>query len=287
MSDYGFATYDGTLKGRLDGVVNSKYPIFGPKYDKIGQMFRTLHIIDNVEQSLGKVTPAPNYGGSGYSGRTSKLGSEKKLIAKFRHGLGYRPVGYAYINGKIVKTIRCSAQQWTDIESEREYLVGGDFGPLYANTTTTTEVYPSVETQMHDGNIGFGGNLLFSAFSVGYSAAGSGWPTPTITIPTACAWINYASGAGFYEGNFNQSLNIRYSYDWHDYPYVVEIDDEYVKVYRKVCWAYYRYRTQENNSGSGRGVYDVKMDLKGIEDYSGSEFDMTVYLCPYKMEDLL
>lgn len=287
MSDYGFATYDGTLKGRLDGVVNSKYPIFGPRYDKIGQMFRTLHIIDNVGQSLSKVTSAPSYGGSGYSGRTSKLGSEKKLIAKFEHGLGYRPVGYACINGKIAKTIRCSVQQWASIESSRKSLVGGDFGPLYGTLSTTTEVYPSIETQMHDGNIGYGGELLFSGFTVGYSASGSGYPTPSISIPTECAWMGYASGSGFWYGNFIQSMNIRSGTDWHDYPYVVEIDEEYIKVYRKVCWAYYRYRTQENNSGSGRGVYDVKMDLKGIEDYSGSEFDMTFYLCPYKMEDLL
>lgn len=279
MSDYGFATYDGTLKGRLDGVVNSKYPIFGPKYDKIGQMFRTLHIIDNVEQSLDKVTPAPNYGGSGYLGRTSKTGSEKKLIASFRHGLGYKPVGYAYISGKIAKTIRSSVQQWASIETERKSLVGGDFGPRYANPTTTTEVYPSMKTQMHDGNSGVGGALYASAFTMGY-------PTADLVVPTNCCWVMYPSGSGFWYGNFTVNLTIRYSTDWNGFPYVVEIDEEYVKIYRRVCWVYYRYRTQETN-GAVRGTYDVKMDLKGIEDYSGSEFDMTVYLCPYKMEDLL
>lgn len=280
MSDYGFATYDGAIKSKLGGVVSSKYPVFGPKYDNLANMYRTIHIIDNAEQPVSRVTDAPSYGGSGYLGRTSKTGSEKKLIVSFRHGLGYRPVGYAYISGKVVKTVRSSVQQWADMNSEWEYLVGGDFGPLYANNTTTTEVYPSMKTQMNDGNVGVGGALYASGFTMGY-------PTADLVVPKRCAWTMNASDAGFFEYDFMATLNIRYSTDWREFPYSVEIDEEYVKIYRRVCWAYYRYRKQGNISTSGIGAYDIKMDLKGIEDYSGTELDITFYLCPYRMEDLL
>ena len=51
MSDYGFATYDGSVHNRRKGVVNSKWPIFGPKYTDISRCYKTFHLSDTTTKA--------------------------------------------------------------------------------------------------------------------------------------------------------------------------------------------------------------------------------------------
>ena len=58
MSDYGFATYDEKNPKKRLGTINSKWPIFGPKYANISKTFKTVHINDTYSPSYKtKVCP--------------------------------------------------------------------------------------------------------------------------------------------------------------------------------------------------------------------------------------
>ena len=41
------------------------------------------------------------------------------------------------------------------------------------------------------------------------------------------------------------------------------------------------------NNDISRVIWDLRARMQGIIDYAGSDFDVTIYLCPYSMEDLV
>jgi hypothetical protein len=83
--------------------------------------------------------------------------------------------------------------------------------------------------------------------------------------------------------------------------YSVEIDDEWVVLYRTTYYneyvARFAWATRQviyRNTGSGwvktsdvtTTKADVTQRVRMIDDYAGSNLDITVYLVPYNMEDL-
>ena len=277
MSNYGFVTYDPHRKNRKLGIINSKWPIFGPRYRDISTCYKTFHISDrttNVASAVNLNPSTPSNMGSSY-----KKFSENQEVFRVEHGFKKRPLGYATFVGNVVKNTRCYINQYHENGSA---AYGGDFtlngvntaviptvsslqGELEgAYTSTSYDVYSNTMRDtvftVYDGSTYFPrGNLLVP----------SGTPSrvkTTYVLP----WVDPEYPDDDPVPGRGQSLP----------PYYVEIDDKYVILYRRLYKIDWLFRT---DSGSTR-VYDR---VKGVSDYAGTELDMTVYLCPYSMEDLL
>ncbi|MBQ1569591.1 MAG: hypothetical protein IIZ78_00600 [Clostridiales bacterium] len=266
MSDYGFATYDKTGKKRT-GSVNSKWPIFGPKYADIKRAFRTIHFTDTTQYdyrtSSSVVLPPAQRGGI-----SQYHGYEKVLIATIPHGYKRRPLGYVTFSGSYVKNTR---SKW-----------------VYTRTTDNTGQFPPSST------------LQAVQVGTGTMISNVGAPIlPTTATPSP--------GASFDDNYFGETLSyptfpVAFLVDNHYQipgnntsqpdgalhyrpPYGAEIDDTNVYIYRYYYWSdvykrdYYSY--------SGTVQFDVRARMSGIIDYAGSSFDATIYLCPYSMEDLV
>lgn len=275
MRDYGFTTYDENGK-KIDGFVNSKYPIFGPKYNKISSCFKTFHIVDTTSHTLDQIAhqepPQPSGNIDTYDVQNVTRGFVKEKIIEFEHGLGFRPLGYVYFDGKIVRTTTMRVTQTEVVGtaySRGEF--GGDFD-LTGYDVYKTIARPDIKEQIMDTSLDT--SYMASSFSVCYGTEGynngdtvrvnnnvSGWFTTMYDV------ISYGM------------------YGEPEVPYVAEIDDKYVRIYRYICWSDYKARIKVYYSSAIN--YDLNQRIKLCTSYEGSELNATIYLCPYKMEDLL
>lgn len=268
MSDYGFATYDEKSGKRLEGVVNSKWPIFGPSYKQIKRAFRTIHFTDTQQytfQTSSSVVlpPAQSSAISEYHAH------EKVLIATIPHGFKKRPAGYVSISGRFVKNKRC---RW-------EYVRSYDRWNFYPPSMTLN----GIVTKSGNMQSFIGGYLRpttddggISAFNDNYYD-GYGEGDIAIAYPAdAPGWLanNYYSIPGNNSSVEDQNGTERP-------PYGVEIDDENVYIYRYWYWSDVYKRDYLD------GAWDVRAREKAVIDYAGSDFDVTLYLCPYTFDDLL
>lgn len=261
MSDYGFATYDEKTGKRRLGVVNSKWPIFGPSYNDIKKSFKTFHVTDTYRQdyvySPDVVLPPPD----DYQENIAR-GVNKILVATIPHGYKFRPLGYVSFSGVFTKNIRC---KW-------DYENAVDTSGLWAPST-----------------------ILYNVDSS--------------NIPSLSGCDGYIYSTTYNDGAFNVNMyEVDYPEDVYYYlknpwleivdrddpnspvvqPYTVEIDDKNIYLYRNTYWMdkygrwYYEYQSQYVNTKS-----DLRARSQGVIDWEGSDFDFTIYLAPYRMEDLI
>ena len=265
MNDYGFATYDPTKSNQIQGAVNSKWPIFGPRYSDIKTCYKTIHISDTTTRSLddpnwGIYVPTPN-------GFDSAFAEDNQLIKKIEHGFNFKPLGKVYFTGTIVKNVRGRIIQTAPAED------GGHF-TLYGLNSTTINVISSLERDMYE-TYGVSGydqrrNSVYSGrLSISGIAGRADITIPQNTYPGL--WTTY---------NLQRPdvMPIPGSDGFCRAPYTAKIDEKYVYIYRNYYWGEWKYH---GNMGLGNIDDDIRLTM----DYAGSEVDCTIYLCPYKLED--
>lgn len=262
MSDYGFATYDKGGKKRT-GSVNSKWPIFGPKYSDIKRAFRTIHFTDTTSYAV-REDPNVTLPSATRSAISQRHNYNRVLIATIPHGYSFRPIGYATISGSFVKNTR---SRW-----------------IYTNYADPYSTFPPSAT-LNQTDV-LTGNML-STIGGGLRPTGTNY---TAFEDNYYSQFTYPSGVYYYltqnyfliPGN-NSTQSDAFGTDRP--PYGIEIDDTNVYVYRYYYWCdvykrdYYTY--------NGTLQWDVRARMLGMIDYAGSDFDVTIYLCPYRMEDLV
>lgn len=276
MSDYGFATYDEKNSRRRIASINSKWPIFGPEYNNIANAYKTYHITDTTSSvaknvNLGISKPTASFSVN------SAYHYDKIEVFRTKHGFKKRPMGYATFLGNIEKNVRCYINQYHEGGSGG---FGGDFElsgvnnatiPIFSSmqfpmsTAYTSTGYDPLETTLED-----------SVFTI-YDGS-SYFPRGDLRVPTDVV-SRVKTTYVMYDGNDPDDIPVPgggYSLP----PYSVEITDTDLILYKNVysCDVWWRF-----DNGSSR-IYDR---IKGITDFAGSEVDITVFLCPYTMEDLL
>jgi len=275
MSDYGFATYDGTPHSRLKGVVNSKWPIFGPKYTDISRCYKTFHLSDTTTNvasivDLGLTEPTSNHQ------VVDAYRYYKEEVFRTPHGYSKRPMGYAIFTGNVVKNVRGWINQY---HTGGDPAYGGDF-TLNGVHSATIPVVSSMQKQMQTAYTSSGYDpralTLTDSFFTIYDGS-TYFPDGDIKVPTAVV-SSVKKNYGMYDGNDPDYVPM--PGEGVRPPYSVEITDTDIVIYRHVYKLEYWTRT---DSGSTR-VYDL---IKGVTDTAGSEVDATVILCPYTMEDLI
>lgn len=281
MSDYGFATYDEKNPKKRLGTINSKWPIFGPRYADISKSFKTIHITDTYTPSYKTGASTPSIPSGQSSAFTEKRWNEKQLIHQYEHGYNFRPAGYAYFSGKLVINVKCTITQ-KETDTGNVSSKGGNF-TLNGQATQNIPILPSVKEQMIPSYVSTGWNpalLGLDDYFFGIQDNnGVGGARGDIKVPNSCIGfikMDYTV-ASTYIGNAR-------------YPYVVEIDEKYVKIYRNVFWLDHWRKYYSSFSSSYPSLnYTQSIDdrIKGATHYSGTSIDCTIYLAPYSMEDLL
>ena len=325
MSDYGFATYD-EKTGRLSEKINSKYPIFGPEYRKIATQYKTIHVNDITVKNVKPQTlpnPEPDlewdfsqtvneysaggvqyrryfYNYQNYGFNSSNGGVEKREIYRYKHGFSKRPLGYYVITGDFKINNRAVLKQ--DILVNNTGVSVGGTTPLETVDTTGYSVIPRMNRLVLNDAGGSGVQDNFPIENI-YTTKTAGLGTSYIRLPQAC-FNFFVSSEKSPSGVFSPCA---YTTDVAKNPvdstdrYSVEIDDEWVVLYRTTYYNEYAARfawatrqTIYENTGSGwrktsdvtTTQADVTQRVRMVDDYAGSNLDITVYLVPYNMEDL-
>lgn len=281
MSDYGFATYDEKNPKKRLGTINSKWPIFGPKYADIGRAFKTIHIIDTYTPSYKTGAATPSIPSGGYFGSTEKRWTEKQFIHQFEHGYNFRPIGYATFCGNLVINVKCTITQ-KEVITGNASSCGGNF-TLNGLAIQNISLLPDVRRQMKASYTSTAysstemaiGNYFFGI----QDSDGYGGGRSDIIVPDSCisAIKRDYTVAGRSAGDPSS-------------PYIVEIDEKYVKIYRNVFWLDFWlkwYDSYTSSSSTYNYTHSIDDRIKGATYYTGSDLDCTIYLAPYSMEDLL
>lgn len=283
MNDYGFATYDEKTGKKRQGTVNSKWPIFGPKYSQIGNCFKTIHITDTtIPEFKDADLPEPQVSSGQYDFNEYRW-HEKELVHQFKHGFKYRPVGYAVFSGDLHINVDCTITQTVTMTGNPDPM-GGDF-TISGRAMQNMPVLPNIKSQMVPSYISTAyspSELSIGNYFFGIKGDDNSGPATRsdIIVPSSCYYYvkqNYIV-ANRIIGNA-------------DVPYVVEIDDEYVKIYRNNYWLDFRGRFYQSYTStltpSSNYTRNIDFRVKGATDYAGSSLDCTIYLAPYKLEDLI
>lgn len=255
MSDYGFVTYDEKTGKKRLGSINSKWPIFGPKYNDIKTAFKTYFITDTYTQPYVSSPDVVMPPAGGYQ-ENMKRGVVKTLVATIPHGYNFRPVGYATFAGTFRKNVR---SKW---DYKRLYDASNQWAPSTTLYNTDTTDIPSVS----DGDGYIHSTKLDSSIS---------------EFDFNLFTVNYPSNVYYYLKN-PEGLFVTNIYGGeYVYPFVVEIDETNIYIYRNTYWV----------DKYGRFYYSGSSDLtarsQGVVDWAGSNFELTIYLAPYSMEDLI
>lgn len=275
MSDYGFATYDIKNHNRKIGIVNSKWPIFGPNYNDIKRGYKTYHFSDSmsrVPKNISYNLPSPSAGSSTFAYRY-----EKAEAWRVEHGFKKRPLGYVTFTGNVRKNVRGYIHQYNNNGSS---IWGGQY-ELTGLNTAVIPVRSSIQGQMETAYTSSGYDptavvLRDSPFTI-YDGS-SYFPVGNLLVPTGTP-SRVKTTYNLYNGNDPDDMPVPGG-GLTLPPYSVEIDDKYIILYRNLYSCDVWYRT---DSGSTQ-VYDR---VKIADDFAGTEIDMTVLFCPYSMEDLL
>lgn len=274
MSDYGFATYDIRNSNRKTGVVNSKWPIFGPSYNDIDKGYKTYHFSDTVSRVAKNVDwhlSAPSAGS-----QTSAYRYEKVEAWRKKHGFKKRPLGYVTFTGNVRKNVRGYIRQYNNNGST---IWGGQYEFSGVNSATIP-VRSSLQGELETAYTSTGYDplattLRHTRFTI-YDGS-TYFPSGNLLVPTGTP-SRVKGTYSLYDGNDPEDFPVPGAGGLP--PYSMEIDDEYIILYRNIYSCDVWYRT---DSGSTQ-VYDR---VKVICDTAGTEIDMTVLFCPYSMEDLL
>ena len=268
MSDYGFKTSDDNRAT----VLNAKNPIFGFDMQHNPRAFKTFHIVDTKTSPIhtGSVaTPNPQPVNSWGYAQNIDYGIIRELIAQVKHGYPFRPVGYATISGTMKYSLNVHFDQ-----TQRAGSYGGNYSKNLTKTKGQTDyiLVPNMSGLPYTAITGSGVfvpsvNLTEQDFS------GSLWPYdyPRQVMTLMPFGPTYAPELGN-ENGMPKCIE-------------VEIDDEYIYFYRSYAWSDTIRRAKFTYNGSTS--QDIQERVKIAEQYTGSEYNVTVYLCPFPLEELL
>lgn len=269
MSDYGFKTDD---KDRST-ILNAKNPIFGFDMRHSPRAFKTFHFVDAKTSAIktGSVaTPNPQPYGYWDWAENMDYGTVTELIKKVKHGYNFRPVGYATITGHIKISYNVRIEQ-----TQRAGSYGGNYSKNLSKTQGDNEyeLVPNVS-----------GRMFVSVTESGLTDpvvqltpqdfSGTVWPNQNPkNILTNIPYGPYSGGIEEFQNPYPEAL-------------VVEIDNEYIYFYRKYRWSDTIRRVKYTNYDNVT-TDDIKERVKIATQYTGSEYNVTVYLCPFPIEELL
>lgn len=271
MSDYGFKTSDNNRAT----VLNAKNPIFGFDMRHKPRAFKTFHIVDTKTSPIhtGSVS-VPSIQTGTYSWAWNEnidASSVRELVARVKHGYDFRPVGYASISGTLKYSLNVRIQQTQ---------VAGSYGGNYTKNLTAQKgkpqlvLVPNISGTPFASETGVG---LFDATADLTAADFSGtvWPW---TYPK-----NIMTGQGY-----GPAYHPEFGFDLVFCPKAIEvtIDDEYIYFYRNYIWSD-TIRRVIYKDGNGNITDDLRERVKVSEQFTGSEYNVTVYLCPFPLEELL
>lgn len=279
MADYGFTTYDPQTE-RIAGIVNSKYPIFGARYDQIERCYKTFHLSDNYSQTLQTASLSLPPATAGQTTKNEYHAYIKTLLKKVPHGFKKIPLGYATIVGSVIKNTKMSLE-YTKVNDSLNAFPAS-FSSTGSHTTGAFPVISSAGEVLRQATTqGSYSNFANNTMNISRTAG----DTIDIVVPNNYPMTLNDYGTQVIPGNNSSTPDL-----WSDerYPYSVEVDDTYVYIYRWTYWADIYSRYYENTTQSGTVIsWDVRARSKGAIDYAGSEVDITIYLCPYSFNDLL
>lgn len=315
MADYGFKVMrDKSKKTTGAGVVlDAKNPMLGFALGRKPATYFTVHISDTTTNDFassgtpGYVEPTvptgsqlsnminPYWPADDYPHITERRalygvnkvsGVYKELAYELKHGLGYTPAWYQIWSGDIKFYMSCNNIGIPD----RGYLriVDRENGVVTSDTTDPWARMASFNTintnTMPGPDMGLGGGLAPCALSNKIEM----WDIPVsdnyYAFVVRGAVSEYLTGPVYAGATFD---NFR--------PYEVEVDDEYVRIYRTYAWfetygRVYERETVWDSSGADRWDLDYCMDArlrqKMATQTAGTELDITIMLMPYSLEDL-
>ena len=275
-NNYGFKTV-----GRGHQVVlNGKWPIFGFDVGKVDSSFRTTRITDVSSHGYynsGNTLPSTSLLNPAGFGVNEKSGVVRELVAKYEHGYDYRPMGYWTVSGTMNLQGKTTMTQ-TASGSESSWS-GGSYGPIEATyrlgqynqlLPLTPEINAmSLPTITTSGNLR---NLYWLSATIGSNSSCD------VVIPSGnplygTYYLEYADPG-------NNQLGA-----WID----VEVDDKYVYIYMNYAWwdKWYRYAFRNSGGNIDTSIFDIQWRVRSVAQTAGSTFDVTVYLAPYKIEEMI
>lgn len=266
MSDYGFKTHDDT--GKI--AINAKNPIFGFDMGHNPRAFKTFRFTDAKESPIhtGSVaTPNPTTPNTWDWAQNTDSGVVKELIKQVKHGYNFRPVGYAVITGTRKTQSRVQITQ-----TQR----AGSYGGNYTRTFTKTDGrHPDMA-------------LIPNPFNYP-------WTAQTGVVPQGATVVLDASDFSGTNWAYEYPKNVmtQMAYQWKpdgtttggDIPIWVEFDDEYIYFYRQWTWSDTIRRCKFTWDGATSD--DIQERVKVSAQFVGSVFNVTVYLCPFPLKELL
>ncbi len=264
MNDYGFATLD----QQGNNAINAKNPIFGFDMAHTPRPFKTFHItdtrvnpFDTETVAIPNPTPVDSWGWS----ENNKSGKNRVLIKRVKHGYNFRPVGYATITGNWNVEKRVQIQQ-------TQYA--GNFGGNYTKTLIKQNPYdrdmPFTPNQFNQAYVVQTSQFLGAPYTMLDKTDFSGTIFEYQYITDVLTLIPWGDQRGEYAAQ---------------HPIQVEIDDEYINIYYEYAWSDVIRRAKFTYSG--QTTHDLQERVKIVTQYIGSTYDVTVYLCPYPIEELI
>ena len=264
MSDYGFTTKDQNGMN----AVNAKNPIFGFDMGHQPMAFKTFRFRDTNTYPIQSGNPGtPNPTGSGWIyAETQSSGAITETLLKRKHGYNFRPVGYAVITGtwkissRVMVTQTQRAGTWGgnySVELPQRDIISYELTPNQFNHiwVSSTGVSPM------SGSMVFLGETDFPRTIWSYNYPKS--------VMTGMPW-----------GSDGSMWALK-----TDDPIWVEFDDTYIYIKRKRTWTDCIRRCKF--TWRGTTDQDIQERVKATAQFTGSQFDVTVYLCPFPLKELL
>lgn len=239
-------------------ALNGKWPILGFDVNNLATTFRTTRVIDskvNDFYNTGNTKPASG-------GQNVKTGVTKVLLASYRHGYSYRPMGYYTITGTF--NAKCKTQVAQTASGTEASAYGGTYtinsSPSISPTTPSVDLFP----KMNEFYMGSAMNTV-GAFNLVTTIGSSN--NANIVVPATSIFF----GPGAIVGSYDQIAA------WVS----VEMDNNNVYIYMNYTYYDIWYRA------TAPGYFDIDSRVRMVADTSGSTYDVNVYLTPYKLEDLI
>lgn len=276
MADYGFTTYD-PQTDRIEGTVNSKFPIFGPRYDQIKRCYKTFHLSDTYSQPIQTASLSLPSAVDGMVTKNEYHAYNKTLVKQIKHGFKKVPLGYCSIIGSVTKNTKMSLAFTKTADPYN--TAPANFTSSGSMSSGSFPVVSSAGEPLRAATTsGSISKFAYNVMTIGTTAGAE----VAIVVPN-----NYPMALNDYGTQIIPGDNSSTPDGYFDVrlPYSVEADDEYVYIYRLTYWCdiYSRlYRVY-----NGTVLNDFRARSKGAIDYAGSEVDFTIYLAPYSMKDLL
>lgn len=263
MSDYGFATKD----QNGDNAINAKNPIFGFDMGHRPMAFKTFRFNDAKTYPIepgSPATPNPQPVDSWGYDETQSSGEIVETLLKVKHGYNFRPVGYAVITGTLKISSRVQITQ-----TQRAGTWGGYYTKELIKDIGTYELTPNqfnhIWVSSTDVSQISGSMVELSATDFSSTIWSYEYPK---SVMTDMPWGS--------------------DYGWAlktDDPIWVEFDDQYIYIKRKRTWTDCIRRCKFTWGGSTSE--DIQERVQATAQFTGSQFDVTVYLCPYPLKELL